>query len=103
MSLDMAANDDFDHVDSRGRDFGPRIRAFGYRGSDDGREPRGRRWRGAAATFEQVQALARAPRATCCAPSSRSSGSAAPTRADSMLGWYWTTTFGATRDRAVAC
>ena len=23
--------------------------------------------------------------------------------ADSMLGWYWTTTFGTANDRAVAC
>jgi uncharacterized protein YkwD len=25
------------------------------------------------------------------------------TVADSMLGWFWTTTFGAGRERAVAC
>jgi uncharacterized protein YkwD len=101
MSQDMAAHDFFDHVDSRGRDSFPRIRSFGFRNATMG-ENLAAGHADAAATFSQWKNEP-AHRRGMLQPGFRVIGIGRAYSADTMLGWYWTTTFGAGRDRAVAC
>ncbi len=101
LSRDMARSDTFDHVDSRGRDFDRRIRAFGFKGRTMGENLAGGNER-AAATFAQLKASAHHRRNMLRAQYTLI-GVGRAYRADTMLGWYWTTTFGAAAERGVAC
>lgn len=93
----MASNDYFDHTDSRGRDFVRRILAFGFRG------PKAENLAGgagdAAATFEMLESSP-AHRRTMLRRTLTVIGIARAYGEGTMLGWYWTTTFGAGRARA---
>jgi uncharacterized protein YkwD len=99
MSRDMVTHDYFDHIDSRGRDYMRRILAFGFRGT------KGENLAGgsgdAAATFEMLKSSA-AHRRNMLRPTLKVIGIARAYGEATMLGWYWTTTFGAGRARAAA-
>jgi uncharacterized protein YkwD len=101
MSADMAANDYLDHTDSRGRDTVARVRSFGFRGATIGENLAGGDG-DAAATFAMWKAEP-AHRRGMLRSSLRLIGVARASGADTMLGWYWTTTFGAGRERGAAC
>jgi len=98
LSHDMAAKDYFDHVDSRGRNFDRRIAAFGFRGPSTG-ENLAAGAPDAAATFAILKASA-SHRRTMLHARLRVIGIGRAYGAGSMLGWYWTTTFGAAAGRA---
>lgn len=100
LSRDMAAKDYFDHVDSRGRDFDRRIAAFGFRGPAKG-ENLAAGASGAAATFAMLKGSA-SHRRTMLSAKLRMIGIGRAYGEGSMLGWYWTTTFGARTARAGA-
>ena len=93
LSRDMAAKDYFDHVDSRGRDFDRRIAAFGFRGPTTGENLAGGA-PDAAATFAMLKASP-SHRRTMLRTSLRLIGIGRAYGEGSMLGWYWSTTFGA--------
>ena len=93
MSRDMAAKDYFDHVDSRGRDFDRRIAAFGFRGPRKG-ENLAAGAADAAATFAMLKGSS-SHRRTMLQAKLRVIGIGRAYGEGSMLGWYWTTTFGA--------
>jgi uncharacterized protein YkwD len=101
MSLNMATNDYFDHSDSFGRSTSARIRSFGYRDPITG-ENLAAGMAGSKATFTQWKNDA-AHRAGMLRAKFKVIGIGRAYSADSMLGWYWTTTFGAANDHAVAC
>lgn len=101
LSFDMVANDTFDHVDSRGRDIGPRFRAFGYRGATMAENIAGGE-AGAAATFAQFKRSSE-HRRNMLRAKHKVIGIGRAYGADTMVGWYWTAAFGGTRDRTVAC
>jgi uncharacterized protein YkwD len=101
MSVDMARNDNLDHTDSLGRSYTRRITAFGYRGafrSENIAAGSG----SAAAALEQWKSSA-PHRKNLLSPGMKVIGIGRSYGAGSMLGWYWTTTFGGTADRAIAC
>ncbi len=100
LSRDMAAKDYFDHVDSRGRDFDQRIAAFGFRGPTKGENLAGGA-PDAAATFKMLKASA-SHRRTMLRANLRVIGIGRAYGEGSMLGWYWSTTFGAGVRRAGA-
>ncbi len=101
MSRNMARHDYFDHDDSMGRSTSARIRSFGYRSAWTG-ENLAAGLSGAQATFgawrsdepHRVGMLGRKFKVI---------GIGRAYSRDSMMGWYWTTTFGARTDRSVAC
>ena len=97
LSLDMVANDTFDHVDSRGRGVAVRFRAFGYRGATMAENLAGGE-AGAAATFAQFTRSAQ-HRRNMLRAKHKVIGIGRAYGADTMVGWYWTTAFGGTRDR----
>jgi uncharacterized protein YkwD len=101
MSLNMATNDYFDHADSLGRDTFARLRSFGVRDVTEGENLAGG-MAAAAATFAQWR---NDPphRAGMLRPKYKTIGIGRAYSADSMLGWYWTTTFGTATAGAVAC
>lgn len=101
MSLDMATNDYFDHADSLGRDTVARLRSFGNRDRTAG-ENIAAGMAGATATFNQWK---NDPphRAGMLRAGFKVIGIGRTYSADSMLGWYWSTTFGTTASGAVAC
>ena len=101
MSLNMATNDYFDHSDSLGRNTFARIRSFGYRDAITG-ENLAAGLSGAKATFDQWKNDA-AHRAGMLRAKFKVIGIGRAYSANSMMGWYWTTTFGATNDHGVAC
>ena len=101
MSLDMASHDTFDHIDSRGRDFNRRIRAFGYRGMTMAENLVGGTG-DAAASFRQLRASP-AHRKNLLRAKLTMVGIGRAYAADTMLGWYWSTTYGARRERGAAC
>ena len=101
MSLDMAANDNLDHTDSRGRDPLARIRTFGFRSAVIG-ENLAAGIGSAAAAFNQWKADA-PHRRNMLRANFKVIGIGRAASADSMFGYFWTTTFGAGRERAVAC
>ena len=100
-SSDMAVHDYFGHVDSRGREFDARIRAFGYRGPTMGEN--------LAAVAEDAptmfEVLKSSPqhRRNMLRAKLRVIGVGRAYGAGTTFGWYWTTTFGGTRDRTHAC
>ena len=101
MSLNMASNDYIGHADSLGRDTFARFRSFGIRDAAAG-ENLAAGMAGARATFNQWR---NDPphRAGMLRAKFKVIGIGRAYSADSMLGWYWTTTFGTTNDRGVAC
>jgi uncharacterized protein YkwD len=101
MSADMASSNVFDHVDSRGRDFDTRLPAFGFKGPTMGENLAGGA-EGALATFKMLKASSM-HRRNMLRAKYRVIGIGRAYSADSMLGWYWTTTFGAPDDHGVAC
>jgi len=101
MSADMAANDYVSHTDSRGRKPFARIRTFGFRSATAG-ENVAAGYGDAATTFKQWKTSA-AHRRVMLDANSTVIGIGRATAADSLFGWFWTTTFGAGRERAVAC
>ncbi len=101
MSFDMAANDIFDHVDSRGRDVGRRLAAFGYRARTTAENIVGGD-AGANATFAQLKRSA-AHRRNMLRANHRVIGIGRASASGAMLPWYWTTAFGGKVDRAVVC
>jgi uncharacterized protein YkwD len=101
MSLDMAANDYLDHIDTRGRDSVARIRTFGFHNATMSENLAGGR-EDAVGTFSQWRSEP-AHRRNMLRAQLKVIGIGRAYRADSMLGWYWTATFGAGRSPAVAC
>ena len=101
LSLNMATNDYFDHADSLGRSTVTRLRSFGNRDRITGENIAGG-MAGATATFTQWK---NDPphRAGMLRAQFKVIGIGRAYSADSMLGWYWTTTFGTTTAGAVAC
>ena len=100
-SFDMARHDRFSHVDSRGREFDARIRSFGYAGPTMGENLAG----GAedAATMFAVLTNSPAHRRNMLRAKLKVIGVGRAYGAGTMFEWYWTTTFGGTLDRSVAC
>jgi uncharacterized protein YkwD len=101
MSLNMATNDYFDHADSLGRNTFARLRSFGVRDLTAG-ENLAAGMAGASATFNQWRNDA-PHRAGMLRAKFKVIGIGRAYSADSMLGWYWTTTFGSATAGAVAC
>jgi len=101
LSFDMVAHDSFDHIDSRGRDFDRRLPAMGYKGPTMAENLAGGE-ESAAATFKQLKSSA-LHRRTMVHKRLKVIGVGRARGEDTMLGWYWTTTFGGTLDRSVAC
>jgi len=101
MSVNMATNDYFDHADSLGRSTLARLRSFGNRDRTAG-ENIAAGMSGATATFNQWK---NDPphRAGMLRAKFKVIGIGRAYNADSMLGWYWTTTFGTATGGAVAC
>jgi uncharacterized protein YkwD len=102
LSNDMARKDYFDHTDSIGRSFSTRISAFGYTGSTRGENIAGGTNGTAAAMFNMWKNSA-AHKKNMLSASYKAIGVGRAYRAGSMLGWYWTTDFGGTVDRTIAC
>jgi uncharacterized protein YkwD len=101
LSSDMAANHAFDHIDSRGRDFDRRFRAFGYRGATMAENIAGGE-ADARATFMQFK---RSPehRRNMLRRKLKVIGIGRAPGSGTASAWYWTAAFGGTRDRATAC
>jgi len=102
MSADMARNDYFDHTDSLNRSFSKRISAFGYTGATRGENIAGGTNGTAAAMFNQWKSST-AHRKNMLSASFKVIGIGRAYRANTMLGWYWTTKFGGTVDRTIPC
>jgi uncharacterized protein YkwD len=102
MSRDMAANDYLDHTDSRGRSSFARIRTFGFRSATIGENLAAGNSDGVA-TFQQWSDEPAHRRNMLRARFTVIGISRAAAPAGSMFDWYWTTTFGAGHERAVAC
>jgi len=101
MSFDMAANDTFDHIDSRGRDFDRRFEAFGYRSRTMAENIVGGE-AGATATFAQLKRSA-SHRRNMLRAKHKVIGIGRGSAPDAMLPWYWTVAFGGSATRAVVC
>jgi len=101
LSADMARNDYLDHTDSLGRTFNRRITAFGYRGGMRS-ENVAAGSADAAPTLEQWKQSA-PHRKNLLSRSVKVIGIGRAYDPGSMLGWYWTTTFGGTADRTMPC
>ncbi len=101
LSTDMARHDYFDHVDSRGRDFSRRLTAFGYRGATRA-EDIAAGTADAASTFEQWRGSPQHERNMLSARH-RVIGIGRAYGAGTLLGWYWTATFGRSTSRGSAC
>jgi uncharacterized protein YkwD len=98
---DMARKDYFDHTDSLRRSFSTRFTAFGYSGSTKGENIAGGSATGLA-SFNQFKSSS-AHRKNMLSPSFKVLGIGRAFRAGTMLGWYWSTSFGRTADRTIAC
>ena len=94
MSKDMAANDNFDHTDSHGREFDDRLDAFGYTKPTKG-ENIAAGESSAAATIAQWR---NSPphRANMLRTKFKVMGVGRARNADSTYDWYWTADFGGT-------
>jgi uncharacterized protein YkwD len=94
MSKDMAANDNFDHTDSHGREFDDRLDAFGYTQHTKG-ENIAAGESSAAATVAQWK---NSPphRANMLRTKFKVMGVGRARNTDSMFEWYWTADFGGT-------
>lgn len=100
-SADMARHDRFDHVDSRGREFDARIRSFGYTGRTMGENLAA----GAEDAPTMFEVLKNSPlhRRNMLRAKLRVIGVGRAYGAETTFEWYWSTTFGGTVDRSVAC
>ncbi len=99
MSKDMAHNDNFDHIDSHGRDFASRLNAFGYNKPTKG-ENIAAGESAAAATIAQWK---NSPphRSIMLNSKFKVMGVGRAQNADSTYGWYWTADFGGTVTRTM--
>lgn len=102
LSQDMARKDYFDHTDSLGRTFTRRISALGYTGPMRGENIAGGTNGSAVAMFNMWKNSA-VHRKNMLSPSFKVLGVGRAYNPSSMLGWYWTTDFGNTVDRTIAC
>src|SRR3954447_3408147 len=95
LANDMAAKDYFSHIDSRGRDGGQRLRAFGYAWSWWGEDIAAgyRTWHAAIVAWENSPEH----RANLLSPRFREVGLGRAHAAGSRFKDYWTTDFGARR------
>jgi len=100
MSNDMAHNDNFDHTDTRGRDVGPRLKAFGYANATSGENIAG----GESSAADTLRQWKNSPphRANLLRTKFKVMGLARAHDDDSMLGWYWTADFGATVGKTIS-
>jgi len=94
MSHDMANHDNFDHVDSHGREFEARLEAFGY-------HPETKAENIAAGESSAAAAIAQwkaSPphRAILLKSSLKVMGVGRARNVDSTFDWYWTADFGGT-------
>jgi len=99
MSHDMADHDNFDHVDSRGRDFDTRMVAFGY-------HPPTKAENIAAGNSSAAAALAQwkaSPphRAILLKTQLKVMGVGRARNVNSEFDWYWTADFGGTVTRTM--
>ena len=94
MAKDMAKHDNFDHVDSKGRDFDERMDAFGYTKPTKG-ENIAAGHSNAAATLAQWKASP-PHRANLLKSKLKVVGVGRARNLDSTFGWYWTADFGGT-------
>lgn len=101
MSRNMARHDYIDHNDSLGRNTSARIRSFGYRSAWTG-ENLAAGMSGAQATFG-LWRRDKPHRAGMLGRKFKVIGIGRAYSRDSMMGWYWTTTFGARTYHSVAC
>ena len=102
MALDMARNDILDHTDNLGRSFSRRISAFGYRGSSRGENIAGGTDGSAMAMFTMWKNSS-VHRKNMLSKRYKAIGIGRAYAANTMLGWHWTTDFGGTVDRTIAC
>jgi len=100
-SSDMARHDYFDHTDSRGRSFSMRTRAFRLAGASHA-ENIAAGASSAAGTLEQWR-NSPGHRRNMLSARYKVVGIGRARNAASTFGWYWTTTFGAIRDRTIPC
>jgi len=100
MSHDMANHDNFDHVDSRGRDFDERMEAFGYHPATKA-ENIAAGSSSAAATLAQWKASP-PHKANLLRSSLKVMGVGRARNLDSTFGWYWTADFGGTVTKTMA-
>ena len=94
MSRDMAGHDDFDHVDSHGRDFDERMDAFGY-GAPTKAENIAAGSSAAADTLAQWKASP-PHRANMLRSKLKVMGVGGARNVNSAFEWYWTADFGGT-------
>ena len=94
MSHDMANHDNFDHVDSHGRDFEARLGAFGYHAATKAENIAAGESSAAAAL---AQWKASPPHRSILLKSSlKVMGVGRARNIESTFGWYWTADFGGT-------
>ena len=101
MSNDMARHSYVGHVDTKGRSFARRSRAFGYPFAQKGENLAAGSSR-AASTFRLFKRSA-PHRQNMLTPRFKVIGIARAFRPRSAHRWYWATTFGATKDRSRPC
>jgi uncharacterized protein YkwD len=94
MSHDMANHDNFDHTDTRGREFDVRIEAFGYHPATKA-ENIAAGSSSASATLAQWKASPE-HRAILLKSKLKVMGVGRAQNVDSTFGWYWTADFGGT-------
>ena len=99
MSHDMANHDNFDHVDTHGRDFDERIAAFGY-GAPTKAENIAAGSSAAAVTIAQWKASP-AHRAILLKSKLKVMGVGRARKVGSTFEWYWTADFGGTVTRTM--
>ncbi len=99
MSRDMARNDNFDHVDSRGRDMVERLKAFGYNKPTMAENIAA----GEAAAAATVNQWKNSPghRANMLRTKHKVMGVGRANDPSSSFGWYWTADFGGTVTRTM--
>lgn len=102
MAADMARYDYLGHTDSLNRGFSKRISAFGYTGSTRAENVAGGTNGSAAAMLSMWKGSA-AHKRNMLNASYKVIGIGRAYRANTMLGWHWTTDFGGTVDRTIPC
>lgn len=100
MSHDMADHDNFDHVDSHGRDFDDRLAAYGYHHPTKA-ENIAAGESSAAATLAQWK-MSPPHRANMLRTKYKVIGVGRGRNVNSTFGWYWTADFGGTVTKTMA-